>query len=200
VWRRPAIDAQFSSGYPDLNPSPYFRATPIMVDGVLYAPNAVGLIEAFEPASGKTIWVQEPAEKSLRAVAGQSMRGVDYWSGGREPRIVVVRGTNLFTLDAKTGRTIADFGEHGMTNLKREELYAAPQFRETSGPIVVGDAVVVAGNGGGGGDLGIKKEAAPEDVRGYFRNRTCRANARGRRSLFRRGRRRSIGRGLPRTI
>src|SRR6266403_4302117 len=66
AWRRPAIDAQFSSGYPDLNPSPYFRATPIMVDGMLYAPNAVGLIEAFEPGSGKTVWVQEPAEKSLQ--------------------------------------------------------------------------------------------------------------------------------------
>jgi quinoprotein glucose dehydrogenase len=167
VWRRPALDAQFTSGYPDLSPSPYFRSTPIMVDGVLFAPNAVGLIEAFDGGSGKTVWVQEPAEKSLQAVAGQSMRGVDYWASGRDQRIVVVRGTNLLTLDPKTGRTYADFGEHGMTNLKREELYAGPAFRETSGPIVVGDVVVIAGNGGGGGDLGIKKEAAPEDVRGY---------------------------------
>ena len=167
VWRRPAIDAQFSQGFPDLSPSPYFRGTPIMVGGVLYAPNAVGLIEAFDAGSGKTVWVQEPTEKSLQAVTGQSTRGVDYWESQREQRLVVVRGTHLYTLDAKTGRLFPDFGDHGMTNLKREELYAAPRFHETQGPIVVGDIIVIAGNGGGGGDLGAKKEAAPEDVRGY---------------------------------
>ena len=168
VWRRPAIDSQFS-GLPDLTWSPYFKATPIMVGGVLYAPNAVGLIEAFDAGSGKTVWVQEPKERSIQAVAGQSTRGLDYWENGREQRLVAVRGTTLYTLDAKTGRLFAEFGEQGTTNLKREELYAAPQFRETQGPIVVGDVIVVAGNGGGGGDLGTKKEAAPEDVRGYDR-------------------------------
>src|SRR6478752_10237275 len=84
VWRRPALDAQFTTGYPDLNPSPYFRPTPIMVDGVLYSPNAIGLIEAFDAANGRTIWVQEPSDKSLQAVAGQSMRGIEMWGGERE--------------------------------------------------------------------------------------------------------------------
>jgi quinoprotein glucose dehydrogenase len=167
VWRRPALDAQFTTGYPDLNASPYFRPTPIMVDGVLYSPNAVGLIEAFEAGTGRTVWVQEPSDKTLQAVAGQSMRGIEMWGGERERRLLVVRGTNLYALDAATGRTFSDFGEHGMTNLRREELYAAPRFGQTNAPLVVGDLVVVAGNGGGGGDLGAKKESAPEDVRAY---------------------------------
>ena len=167
VWRRPALDGQFAQGFPDLSPSPYLRSTPIMVDGVLYAPNAVGLIEAFDAGSGKTLWVQEPTEKTLQAVAGQSTRGVDYWEKGGEQRLAVIRGTNLYVLDAKTGRTLPGFGDRGMTNLKREELYASPGFRDTQGPIVVGDVIVVGGNGGGGGDLGNRKEAAPEDVRGY---------------------------------
>ena len=167
VWRRPAIDSQFTSAFPDLNPSPYFRPTPIMIDGVLYTPNAVGLIEAFDAGTGRTVWVQEPADKSLQAVAGQSMRAVDTWGTERDRRILVVRGTNLYALDAKTGRTFADFGDHGLVNLKRHELYASAGFRQTNAPIVVGDVVVVAGNGGGGGDLGTRKESAPEDVRGY---------------------------------
>ena len=167
VWRRPALDAQFTSAYPDLNPSAYFRATPIMVDGVLYTPNAVGLVEAFDAGTGRTVWVQEPSEKSLRAVAGQSTRGVEVWGTERDRRLLVVRGTNLYALDAKTGRTFADFGDRGMVNLKRQELYAAAGFHQTNAPIIVGDVVVVAGNGGGGGDLGTKKESAPEDVRGY---------------------------------
>src|SRR5262245_62698081 len=115
-----------------------------MVAGVLYAPNAVGLIEAFDAGSGKTVWVQEPAQRSLAAMAGQSTRGVDFWEQGGEQRLAVVRGTNLYTLDAKTGKLLADFGDKGMTSLKRDELYAAPAFRETQGPIVVGDVIVVA--------------------------------------------------------
>ena len=48
-----------------------------MLDGVLYAPNAVGLIEAFDAGSGKTLWVQEPATRRWLRLAGQSTRGVD---------------------------------------------------------------------------------------------------------------------------
>jgi glucose dehydrogenase len=45
-------------------------------------------------------------------------------------------------------------------------LYAGT-YRLTNGPLVVGDVIVITGNGGGGGDLGARKEAAPEDVRGF---------------------------------
>src|SRR5438045_7382129 len=37
AWRRPAVDAQLTEGFPDLSPPPYFRATPLIVDHVLYA-------------------------------------------------------------------------------------------------------------------------------------------------------------------
>ncbi len=43
----------------------------------------------------------------------------------------------------------------------------AGRYRWTAGPVVVGDVIVIAGNGGGGGDAGVTKEAAPEDVRGF---------------------------------
>ena len=41
---------------PALCPNNNFRSTPIMVDGVLYASNGLGLAEAFDPATGATIW------------------------------------------------------------------------------------------------------------------------------------------------
>src|SRR5277367_1402666 len=43
VWYRPPVDAQLRDKYPDLSPSNYFRGTPIIVDGMLFAPNGVGL-------------------------------------------------------------------------------------------------------------------------------------------------------------
>ena len=52
----------------------------MMVNGVLYASNAVGLVEAFDPGTGKTLWVQQPGPEGL---AGTSNRGVAYWGEGR---------------------------------------------------------------------------------------------------------------------
>ena len=37
-----------------------FRAAPLMIGGVLYSPNGVGVVEAFHPGTGKTLRVQEP--------------------------------------------------------------------------------------------------------------------------------------------
>jgi len=43
----------------------------------------------------------------------------------------------------------------------------AGRFSDTTGPLVVGNVVIVTGNTAGAGDGGVKKEAAPEDVRGF---------------------------------
>ena len=61
-----------------------------------------------------------------------------------------------------------DFGDHGRTSLHFDEGQPlAGRFNDSTGPLVVGDVVVVTGNTAGAGDGGDKKEAAPEDVRGF---------------------------------
>jgi hypothetical protein len=40
---RPGLDASLIRQFPDLSPSNYLHGTPIMIEGVLYASNAVGL-------------------------------------------------------------------------------------------------------------------------------------------------------------
>ena len=55
VWQRPAVDPLIMDKFPDLIPSNYFRGTPIMIDGVLYAPDGVGLIEAFDASDRKSV-------------------------------------------------------------------------------------------------------------------------------------------------
>ena len=52
-----------------------------MVGGVLYASNGIGLVEAFDPATGRTIWVQQVPESELPV--GAASRGVAYWSQAR---------------------------------------------------------------------------------------------------------------------
>jgi quinoprotein glucose dehydrogenase len=171
VWRRPAVDSRFTERFVDLAVPEYFRSTPIMIDGVLYAPNGVGLLEAFDPATGKTIWIQSPMPPTLKEAAGQSTRGVAYWRKGSSLRLILIRGEYLYAVNAKTGEPEDDFGGHGRVLLNRHTPDNAPYFG-FNGPIVVSDVIVVGGNGGGKvgggyGDEGFAKESRPEDIRGF---------------------------------
>lgn len=171
VWNRGAVDPAIKNKFPDIVPSNYFRGTPIMIDGVLYAPDGVGLVEAFDAATGETKWVQQPVEPTLREAAGQSTRGVAFWRRGPDQRIISVRGQYLYAMDASTGAPERDFGENGRISLKRATPDDAPYFG-FPGPFVVNDVIVVGGNGGGKagggyGDGGFDPKARPEDIRGY---------------------------------
>ena len=68
VWHRPRVDLELKDKFPDLTPSNYFRGTPIIVDGVLFAPNGVGLVEAFDAAHGKN--EMGPATRGTDAQGG----------------------------------------------------------------------------------------------------------------------------------
>jgi glucose dehydrogenase len=171
VWSRPSIDASLTNQFPDLAPSEYLRGTPIMVGGVLYAADAVGLVEAFDATSGKTIWVQQPFTATLKEAAGESSRGVAFWKAGADARIISVKGEYLYALDAKTGKPIATFGEGGRVSLNRHTPDGAAYFG-FNGPLVVRDVIIVGGNGGGksGGGYGDGtdiKESKPDDIRAY---------------------------------
>src|SRR5438552_10314007 len=60
AWRRPAVAPEFTAEHANLKFSNLFRSTPLMINGVLYASNGIGLVEAFDAGTGKTLWVQEP--------------------------------------------------------------------------------------------------------------------------------------------
>jgi glucose dehydrogenase len=177
VWRRPAVSDQLTQAFPDVRVNNYLRATPIMIDGVLYSQNAHGLVVAFDGETGKTVWEQELFARTREEANGQSTRGVDYWRGSGNadnpandaPRIFAIRGEWLYALDAKTGKPIPGFGEEGRASLHfTVNQPLAGRFNDSTGPLVVGNLVIVTGNTAGAGDTGtFKKEAAPEDVRGF---------------------------------
>ncbi len=166
LWRRPALDPSISRAYPEVRVSGNLRSTPIYIDGVLYAADGVGLAEAFDPATGETLWVQQPFAPTLDEVNGPSTRGLEFWTDGSERRLLVVRGGYLYALDPATGLASPGFGENGRVNLIPE---SSQRFNFNSGgPIVVNDVVVVAGTIDGAGDSGSKwRGVASEDVRGY---------------------------------
>ena len=169
VWRRPATAIRWTEEvFPELDPDHYLRSTPLMVDGVLYASNALGFVEAFHPGTGETLWVQQPVEATLQEVSGSSTKGLDIWTDGTDRRLFLVRGHYLYAINMETGGRYENFGlvDQGRVDLNFDAPNAG-NLIWTAGPIVVGDVVVVAGFTGGAGDGGVVREAEPEDVRGF---------------------------------
>jgi glucose dehydrogenase len=162
AWRRPQVDAALLQANPTrlLN---NFRSTPIMVDGVLYASNGVGLAEAFDPETGKTLWVQKPDADGMR---GSANRGVAYWGAGADARILSVRNRSLYALNPKTGEPIATFGNGGAIDLGADVGPRSTGYRWYSVPLVTRDVIVV-GAWMVDQDSATKIEGDPGDVRAY---------------------------------
>jgi quinoprotein glucose dehydrogenase len=169
VWRRPAVDPGLSSRLPDFSYSNNFRATPLMIGGVLYSPNGIGLVEAFHPGTGKTLWVQEPfADEPGQGLRGDSTRSVTHWTDGTEQRLFVVRGEYLIALDPRTGQPLNAFGEKGRVNLRPGLGPRATQYAWTGAAHVCRDVVIVGvGLGGSMTDRPMRMEAAPGVVQAF---------------------------------
>ncbi len=109
--------------------------------------------------------MQQPLTPTLEGVAGRAAHGVAYWADGADRRILSLRNTHLYALDADSGRPVPGFGNGGRVDLTAE---GARRANGGSSPIVVGDVVVVAGTVDGAGDSGVRwKGSTAENVRGY---------------------------------
>ena len=168
VWHRDATAASLRDDYNGMGFEKNLRSTPLLIDGVLYAPNIFGLVEAFNPATGETVWTQEPYQQTLLEAAGISSRGIAHWQQGIDRRLMVVRGSYLYALNLQTGEPFPDFGreEPGRVNLAYSSANAN-NFALTTSPLVIGNTAVIGGFLNGAGDGGSRKEAAPENIRGF---------------------------------
>jgi len=143
VWRRPAIDPSLPK---PPNYSHDFHSTPLMAGGVLYASNGMGLVEAFNPGTGATIWVQQPFGDEPSGLPGTSTRGIGLWAEGNDKRLYVIRGDFIAALDAATGKPITSWGTNGRINLRTPLGPRATTYANSSGPVVCGDVVMMGGS------------------------------------------------------
>jgi glucose dehydrogenase/cytochrome c5 len=165
AWRWKASDIQ---GRPDSN----WKATPLVVDGVMYVPHGGTRISAIDPGTGATIWTYEPdpyRKPSTRQFSGSS-RAVSYWTDGKSKRILhnSIDG-RLLSIDALTGKADPAFGVNGQVDLKQELLppddpRQVQDINSTAPGIVVGDVIVVQVIGD---DTIAKKGGTPGYIRGY---------------------------------
>jgi quinoprotein glucose dehydrogenase len=161
----------------NLGPRPDFnlQATPLMINGVLYATagsarNAV----AIDAATGQMLWMHrlDEGRRAAASVRRLSGRGVGYWTDGAgDERIYYVTiGYQLVGLDAKTGRPLPGFGKDGVVDLKQDADQALDPITGEiawNGAPVVAKGVVIVGAAHRAGTAPQSKENAKGYVRGY---------------------------------
>jgi quinoprotein glucose dehydrogenase len=145
------------------------KATPIMVDGVLYVRTSLSLVAAVDAATGRELWTFDPEsyEAGRPTNLGFNSRGVAYWSDGQDSRIFVATGdSHLWALDAATGRPAPEFGGGGRIDLLEGLRRSVPRgsYQVMSPPLVVRDVVVV---GSSISDGPRNMSAPPGDVRAF---------------------------------
>jgi alcohol dehydrogenase (cytochrome c)/quinohemoprotein ethanol dehydrogenase len=114
------------------------ETTPLIVDGVMYVTSAWSKVFALDPATGRQIWVFDPAVPGNSGVKGccdVGNRGVAFWNGK------VYVGTfdgRLIALDAHTGKQVWSV----------QTSAPAKSYTITGAPRIVKGRVII-GNGGG---------------------------------------------------
>ena len=175
AWTQSAIPDELKAAYPGTMGPTNWQNTPIMVDGLLYMSSGVGTVVALDAATGKVVWFDVPPHDAGKpAPRGGSTRGVAYWANGNDSRIFAMQGANLIALNAKTGKRYTDWGTSGMIDLTTVgyDRGGVTGYRNSSGPIVVKDVVIVGGVPAPATDylnerVKATKEAPPDDIRGF---------------------------------
>lgn len=118
--------------------------TPLVVDGLMYVVTPDSRALALSPDTGQVVW----SYKNERAGhAGQ--RSIAYWPGDGSSPPELLYGTihgYLVALNAKTGKPIAGFADHGILNLRTglEDIEKFPHSRYSlaSPPAIYRDLVI----------------------------------------------------------
>ena len=152
VWEWLSLDnATVASNLADGNnravPAGY-KATPLVVDGIMYVSTSFGRVVALDAANGELRWSFDTRawEAGRPMNLGYNTRGVAYWARGDKKRLFFATyDSYLWSIDVVSGSPDENFGDAGRVDLTlglgREfdrQLYGV-----VSPPLVTNDRVIV---------------------------------------------------------
>ena len=152
VWEWLSLDnATVASNLADGNnravPAGY-KATPLVVDGIMYVSTSFGRVVALDAANGELRWSFDTRawEAGRPMNLGYNTRGVAYWARGDKKRLFFATyDSYLWSIDVVSGTPDENFGDAGRVDLTlglgREfdrQLYGV-----VSPPLVTNDRVIV---------------------------------------------------------
>ena len=139
------------------------HANPLVIDGVMYVTTPSLKAVALNAATGRELWVFDPAKYNNGQVVRLRNRGVTYWRGPGGGRIFHFVRDRVYALDAATGELIRSFGQNGRIDL-RENLGIDPSsavIEMTSPGAVYKNFLIVASR------VNESYDASPGHIRAY---------------------------------
>lgn len=136
-----------------------YNFNPIVVDTVMYVLARNNSLVALNATNGNEIWIHS----NLQGIA---RRGINYWESAdrKDRRLIFQKNDYLEEIDAETGKSITDFGNNGVVDL-RQGLGRDPNTvaRVQSGtPGQIFENLIILGSSPGEAWL-----SAPGDLRAY---------------------------------
>ncbi len=100
----------------DKKPRGQIQCNPLIINGIMYGTSPKLKLFAINAKTAEELWVFNPNKKLHLGL--NVNRGISYWKGKYSERILYTVGSNIYCLDAKTGKLIQDFGYQGKVSLK----------------------------------------------------------------------------------
>jgi quinoprotein glucose dehydrogenase len=147
----------------DANQRSTMHVNPIVVNGVMYVTTASLKAVALNAATGREVWVFDPAKHNNGNVVRLRNRGVAYWKGAEGERIFHFVRDRVYAIDAKSGALIESFGKSGFIDL-RQDLGVDPVsavIEMTSPGAVFKNFLIIASR------VNESYEASPGHIRAY---------------------------------
>ncbi len=98
----------------DLNEEGGLQTNPLVVGDTLFGCTPSQKVIALDAATGKLKWKFDSGTPGL-----QPVRGLVYWTDGKQPRLFAGSTYKLYALDPATGKPIPSFGEGGFIDLRK---------------------------------------------------------------------------------
>jgi quinoprotein glucose dehydrogenase len=159
---------EYHTGDADTANYSQIQCNPIIIKGILYGTSPAMKLFAIDAATGKQKWLFDPFD-SLSGDKKQfynlnNCRGVTYWSDGKDDeRIFYTAGSNLFAINARSGKQVTSFGDTGKIDLHKgldrdvSDLFVTA----TSPPILYRNLLIT------GSRVDEGAAAAPGHIRAY---------------------------------
>jgi quinoprotein glucose dehydrogenase len=139
---------------------------PMVIDNIAYFAAKQGSLVAVDAATGKELWVHPfPSASGVPSRFGgiAGMRGGNYWESKdrTDRRLLVTAGGFVHAIDARTGKLVESFADHGKLDLKIGlDRATRPLGSRTPGRIF--ENILILGSATGEGYL-----APPGDIRAF---------------------------------
>ena len=147
--------------YPGGNNGFRYGFNPLVVDGVMYVLGKDNDLVALDALTGKPIWVHD--NNKPRNITN---RGINYWESKdrTDRRLFYATNNILHAVDARTGKLVDSFGDHGNVDL-REGLGRDPKTIrqiQSSNPGRVFENLLILGSA-----TGEEYNSPPGDIRAF---------------------------------